>query len=327
MPAMEFGQIPGISRPVARLVQGTVMLGRDAAADFRLLDAVFTQGGNTFDTARHYGASTEEALGRWVRERGLRDQVVIIGKGAHHSQERRRVTPADITADLDASLQTFGFDDIDLYLLHRDDPSVPVGPIVEILNEHYRAGKIRAFGGSNWSVARLQEANAYAAAHDLQPFVASSPNFSLAVQREPPWAECVSIAGDAAAAERAWYVETGMPVFAWSSLGGGFLSGRVNRENCTSFPGGAGDTLRRSYCTEENLDRLERAERLAHEHGLTVPQVAVAYVLSQPLNLFALVGCVTGEEFAANVAALALDLSPADLAWLETGERPAGVTG
>lgn len=157
---MEYGRIPGIAKPIARLVQGTMMLNSaDLEASFALLDSVFDQGGTTFDTAEVYGdGDCERTLGLWLRERRLRDEVVIIGKGAHPHDGRRRVTPEDITADVDSSLGRFGDDFIDLYLLHRDDPSKPVGPIVEVLNELVRAGKIGAFGGSNWTTARIAEA-------------------------------------------------------------------------------------------------------------------------------------------------------------------------
>ena len=168
---------------------------------------------------------------------GCADQVVIIGKGAHHSPERKRVTPADITADLDESLRQFGLDAIDLYLLHRDDPEVPVGPIVEALNGHLRAGKIQAFGGSNWSHVRIAEANAYAAAQGLVPFVASSPHFSIVEQVEAPWSDCVSIAGSGGVEAREWYEREQMPVFAWSSLAGGFLSGGFSRDSSGALAG------------------------------------------------------------------------------------------
>ena len=82
----------------------------DLPSSFALLDAARDAGISAFDTARHYGNGNEATVGRWVRERGLRDQVVIIGKGAHHSPERTRVTPADIAADLDESLSKLGLD-------------------------------------------------------------------------------------------------------------------------------------------------------------------------------------------------------------------------
>jgi aryl-alcohol dehydrogenase-like predicted oxidoreductase len=322
---MQYGNVPGVPKPISRLVQGSVMINsKQLEQSFALLDGVLEQGCTTFDTAHGYGGGdVERTFGRWVRERGVRDQIVIIGKGAHHNQDRQRVTPFDITADLHDSLARFKLDFIDLYLLHRDDPSQPVGPIVEVLNAHQRAGKIGAFGGSNWSVARIQEANAYAAENGLQPFVASSPNFSLAVQKQAPWENCVSISGPAGAEERAWYQESQMPLFFWSSLSGGFFSGRFRRDNLDTFETYLDKLCVATYCTEENFQRLDRVQTLAEEKGLSIPQVALAYVLNQPLNAFALVGCATPAEFKANHEASELKLTPAELAWLslEADER------
>lgn len=285
---------------------------------FALLDGVYEQGGTTFDTAHVYhNGDCERVLGRWIRERGLRDKVVVIAKGAHHSQDRQRVTPFDITADIHDSLARQKTDHFDLYLLHRDDPSVPVGPIVEVLNEHKRAGKINLFGGSNWSVARIQEANAYAEANGLEGFAASSPNFSLAVQAKPPWPNCISISGEQGEAERAWYQANQMPLFTWSSLAGGFFSGRFNRNNLDSFTETLDTLAVETYCFEENFRRLDRVQVLAEEKGMSIPQIATAYVLSVPLNIFALVGCNNASEFAANVAASTLKLTPQEIAWLE----------
>lgn len=315
---MNYGTVPGIDKPISRLVQGTVMpKGRPPEDSMQLYDAVFELGCTAFDTARVYGDINEQTVGRWVRERGLREQVVIIAKGAHHSRERKRVTPEDITLDLHVSLEQFGFDYVDLYLLHRDDPSVPVGPIVAVLNEHLRAGKIRAFGGSNWTHARIAETNAYAEAHGLVPFAASSPNYSLAEQIVPPWDDCVTIGGAQGEAARQWYAEQQLPLFAWSSLAGGFFSGRFRRDNLDELTDEADVLAVKSYAHAPNFERLDRAQALADEKGMTVPQIALAYVLNQPLNLFALVGCRTGTEFAANIQAADLKLSAAELAWLD----------
>jgi len=316
---MQYGYLPGIEKPISRLVQGTVMVNsRDLGRGFALLDEVFELGCTAFDTAHVYGSGdNERTVGRWVNERGIRDQVVIIGKGAHHNQDRKRVTPFDITADIHDSLARFKFDTIDLYLLHRDDPSVPVGPIVEVLNEYLATGRIRAFGGSNWSHERVQEANAYADAHGLTPFVASSPNFSLADQVKEPWPDCVSISGPQGQVAREWYAAEQMALFTWSSLAGGFFSGRFTRHNLDSFETYLDRLCVESYCYEENFRRLDRVRVLAEEAGVTVPQIAMAYVVSQPLNIFALVGCQNRDEFKANVEALKMRLTPEEIAWLE----------
>jgi aryl-alcohol dehydrogenase-like predicted oxidoreductase len=316
---MQYGYLSGIDKPISRLVQGTVMVNsRQIEKSFALLDEVHELGCTAFDTAHVYGSGdNERTVGCWVNERGIRDDVVIIGKGAHHNQDRRRVTPFDITADIHDSLARFGFETIDLYLLHRDNPEVPVGPIVEVLNEHLAGGRIHAFGGSNWTHERIREANEYAKAHGLTPFVASSPNFSLADQVKEPWPDCVSISGAQGQAARAWYAAEQMAVFAWSSLAGGFFSGRFTRHNLDTFETYLDRLCVECYCREDNFERLDRVRILGREKGASVPQIAMAYVMSQRLNVFALVGCQIGSEFKANLEALDIRLTTEEIAWLE----------
>jgi aryl-alcohol dehydrogenase-like predicted oxidoreductase len=222
---MKYGRVEGIDKPVSRLVQGTLMLSTDdLEANIEFLDGIRALGCNSFDTAQIYGnGEAERTLGAWMDLRGNRSDVFILSKGGHHNADRRRVTVFDIASDLFDSLARLKTDYIDLYLLHRDDPGVPVGPLVEALNEHTSEGRIRAFGGSNWSVNRILEANLYARNHGLMPFVASSPNFSLAVRKEEIWEGCLSISGPRGAEERAWYRQSQMPVFTWSSLAQGFF--------------------------------------------------------------------------------------------------------
>lgn len=316
---MQYRTIPGSTKPVARLILGTMIISsQEQERSFALLDAVFAMGGNALDTAHGYaGGNSERGIGQWMKARGNREQVVIITKGCHHNADRKRVTPFDLAADLHDSLARLQTDYVDVYLLHRDDPSLPVGPIVEALNEHWRAGKIRAFGGSNWTHERIQAANDYAAAHGLQPFTASSPNYGLAEQVLDPWGPgCVTLSGPQNAAARAWYQGNQMPALAYSSLGRGFFSGRIAPDD----PEGAKAILDRAaltaYAHDVNFRRLERATALAAQKGVTVPQIALAYILRAPLNVFPLVGAASGAEFAQNLAALDLALSDEERAWL-----------
>jgi aryl-alcohol dehydrogenase-like predicted oxidoreductase len=316
---MQYGHLPGIDKSISRLVQGTVSLNsKDMDASFKLLDEVYALGCTAFDTAHVYGTGdSERTLGKWVQKRGSREKVVIITKGAHPNADRRRVTPYDITADLHDSLARLNTDYIDLYLLHRDDPSVPVGPLMDILNEHHAAGKIRAFGGSNWTYTRIREANEYAAAHGLTPFIVSSPQYSLAEMMKEPWPGCISIGGASGEAARDWYQNNQMALFTWSSLAGGFLSGRFRRDNLDTFTDYYDKVCVHGYCYEENFQRLDRAEQLAAEKGLSLPQIALAYTLSQPLNIFALIGCKSGAEYQTNITAMELKLTPEARAWLD----------
>ena len=316
---MQTAAIPGLSQPVSRLVQGGTMFGGtlDDDASFDLLDAVLALGGTLIDTAHVYGGGgSERTLGRWL-VRGPRDRVLILSKGAHPDAQGSRVNPPAITADLRESLKRLQTDYIDLYMLHRDDPRLPVGPIMEALNEHLAAGRIRAIGVSNWTAARITEANTYAALRGLTPIVASSPHFGLAEQLEAPWVDAYTLTGAGRAAERDWYVQTQLPLFAWSSLASGFFSGRVHADRLDELTSPTDQMVRRVYCGPANLDRLARARLLAAERGVSVAQVALAYSLQQPLNLFALVGSVSRAEFADSAAALELALTPADLEWLD----------
>jgi aryl-alcohol dehydrogenase-like predicted oxidoreductase len=260
------------------------------------------------DTAHVYsGGNSERALGRWFIERGGRDDLAILTKGAHHNADRRRVTPEDITCDIRDSLARLKTDHIDLYLLHRDDPDVPVGPIVEVLNEHRRAGRIRAFGGSNWSPERLDQANAYAASHGLQGFSASSPNLSLAVQQDVIWDGCLSVSDPST---RAWYERTRMPLFAWSSQARGFFTGRYSPDDLED------ETMVRVYYNDANWERYRRATELGKQRGFTANQVALAWVLHQPFPTYALIGPATVEELRSSVAALDLELAAEEVRWL-----------
>lgn len=326
---MEYKTIRGLDKPVSRIVFGTDRLRArpfpwlsNRSLEYQaysLLDRAFELGCNSFDTARIYWDS-ERTLGTWIRERRNRDKVVVVSKGCHPHLLLRypRLSASHLTHDLHASLKALGTDYIDLYLLHYDDPSARVEPIIDRLNRHINEGKICAIGTSNWTSGRIAGANEYADGNSLKAFSASSAQFSLAEWTRPPWPGAVTLGGDAQRPTREWYVKNGMPLFAWSSLARGFFSNhyvpghpRANRVSrwCVTYFG-----------TEENMQRLERARSFARAHHATVAQVALAYVLSHPLDAFAVVGCATVEKFAENVAALSLKLDTATLDWLATGQ-------
>jgi aryl-alcohol dehydrogenase-like predicted oxidoreductase len=316
---MRYGSISGVGDRVSKLVLGSMVLST-APERFdnscRLLDRFAAAGGTTVDTARIYaGGTSEQALGQWLASSGKRPQMVIIGKGAHHDTTtfERRVTPAAIHEDISASLNALALDAIDMYLLHRDDPEVDVGPIVDALNEEVQAGHTKVFGGSNWTQQRIEEANGYAAARGLQPFTVSSPNLALAVPNEPMWVGCVSIAGDEQA--QAWYRSNRMPLFAWSSQARGFFSGRYSPDQTDGETEEARNVMR-TYYSAANWERYRRADELARRKGATLRQVALSWVLHQSLEVYALIGPATEAELEDCLGALAVELSPDELAWL-----------
>ncbi len=317
---MRYGSIPGVGDRVSRLVLGSMVFSIQPEAfdnTCRLLDHFTRAGGTTVDTARIYAQGTSEsAFGKWLERSGNRADMVVLGKGAHHNTDTlaRRVTPAAIHEDVEISLREMGLATIDIYILHKDDSDAEVGPIVEALNEEADAGRIKVFGGSSWSTERLAEANAYAAEHGLRAFTVSSPNLALAVPNEPMWVGCVSIAGDSPA--QAWYQQTGMPVFAWSAQARGFFSGRYKPELTEGVTTDAQNVIR-TYYSSDNWERYRRADELAELKGCTLRQVALAWVLHSPLDVFALIGPATVAELDDCLGALDVELTPAEVAWLD----------
>ena len=151
MSEMRYGKIPNVDKKVSRIIFGTAsepfLKGEDENC---LLDAVYDQGVNTFDTARVYGLS-ERSLGSWMAERGIRNQVVILSKCAHPDVPswRKRINEKEIREDLEKSLRLLRTDYIDIYLLHRDDPEIEAGQreIVRYLSgELTGRERIRLFG-------------------------------------------------------------------------------------------------------------------------------------------------------------------------------------
>jgi len=292
-----------LDRRVSRLVLGTLLV------DPAVLDEWVRLGGNAIDTARVYGdGAAERDLGAWLASRpDVRDELVLITKGAHPDGARRRVTRADIAADVAASLEALGRP-VDVYMLHRDDPALPVGPIMEWLNEHLRAGHVRALGASNWSCERIDEANAFAAGHGLEGFCCSSPHLSLATQNEQHWDDTRSARDPAILA---WHERTQMPLFAWSAQARGF------------FAGHASESVDRVYDNADNRERRRRASALAGQLGCTTNQVALAWVLQQAFPVYAVVGARTVAQLREAVGALELDLTEDDLRWIDLSrDRP-----
>lgn len=308
---MKYRLFAPLGRELSQLVLGSMVFTPERIENtYQLLDRWVEAGGNIVDTAHLYnGGNSERALGQWIADRGCREQIVVLTKCAHHNVDRKRVTPEDITCDLRDSLARLKTDYVDLYILHRDDPEVPVSEIVDVLNRYYGEGKIRAFGGSNWSTARLDEANAYAAAHGLQGFTASSPHLSLAVPNGEIWSGCLDARGPE---DMAWYTRSQMPLFAWSSQARGFFTGLYTPENV-----GESELMSRVYDSPGNWERYRRAEELGRKRGFTTIQVALAWVLHQPFPVFPLVGPANTSELESCLGALALELSPEDVAWLD----------
>lgn len=301
--------IENIERPFSNLALGTMIFSPETMDNVNeILDVFIKSGGNIIDTAfiYNYGKS-EEAIGLWMEENNRRDDIMILTKGGHPNQEGPRVNKRDIDEELKISFERLRTDYVELYALHRDDINVPVGEILEILNEHVEAGRIGAFGGSNWTVERLQEANDYAEKHGLIGFSFSSPNLSLAKAQEPYWADCVSVDDHILA----WHEKTKLPIFSWSSQARGFFTGRFTPEDHSD------KDLVRVFYNDENWERYRRAEQLAKEKGVETIQISLAYVLSQSFPTAAIVGPQNQKEMLSCKEASNILLTEDEVKWLD----------
>lgn len=306
---MNYFEIQGLDKRCAQLMMGSDYFKPELLDTVGgLLDAYVALGGNAVDSAYIYsGGKSEETLGLWMESRGNRSDIIVLTKGAHHNASGPRVNKQAIDEEFAVSLKRLRTDYVDLYALHRDDPNVPVGPIIEALNEHVAAGRMRAIGVSNWTHQRIQEANDYAAAHGLVGFSFSSPNLSLAKPNEPFWAGCVS----ADAADCAWHAQRQFPLLSWSSQARGFFTGLFTPEVRDNAD------LVRVFYSDANWERYRRAEQLAKERGVSTIQIALAYVLNQPFPTCALIGPKNAAELQSCHEATRIALSAEELVWLD----------
>lgn len=298
-------RIDGKDVDVSRIFYGTAaepfMSGGDGND---LIEQMVNMGVTAIDTARVYGHA-EESVGRWLKIGNNRQRVTLLTKGGHPDMLwRSRLREKEIRKDLKTSLDKLNTDYIDIYLLHRDDPEVPVGDVVELFNDLYKEGSIKSFGVSNWTHERIIEANKYAKEHDLIPFAVSSPNYSMAVPTRKPWPGCITIAGDENEDARKFYIDTQMPVLAYSSMASGFFSGRFKSDDYD----GAKKVLSKdnyvTYVSEENMAALKVCEDIAKETGLSVSQVAFSWIYGQDMNVYAVVSTKSADRMKQNVDAM-----------------------
>ena len=300
---MKYGSIAGVEKPISRLVMGVDNQTSWPHASV-MFDDFFEQGGTCFDTAYIYASGAcEKMLGHWVKNRGIREQVVLLDKGAHTPH----CNPQALSKQLEESLTRLQTDYVDIYMVHRDNPDIPVGEFMTVLNEQKHAGRMRIFGASNWSIERVEEANRWAAEHGMSGFSVMSNNFSLARMIDPVWPGCIS-ASDARS--RVWFTEHQMPLMPWSSQARGFFTGRANPNDHSDAE------LVRCWYSEDNFRRLERVNAMAKERGVLPINIALAYVLCQSFPTFPLIGPRLLSETRTSLPGLDIQLTPQEVRWL-----------
>lgn len=300
---------------LARLAFGTGSVGKTIPYDeaAALLDRYRGAGGNCIDTARMYGAgASEEAVGRYLYQRGCRNEVVLSTKGGFPPKEDMhcsRIRPAALTQDLEDSLRALGADHTDLYFLHRDDPAYPVEELMPFLDSLVQAGKVRFLGASNWTAARIDAANQFARANGLTPFSISQIQWSLAQATPATWADDTIVCMDDAQA--AFYTQASMPVMAFSPLARGFFSKMLAL-------GAAAPALEAyaAFKTPCNLARVRRVETLCRRLNATPTQICHAYLTSGTPSGIAVLGAKNLSHLEDSLAGADLALSAEDLTFL-----------
>jgi aryl-alcohol dehydrogenase-like predicted oxidoreductase len=315
--------IPNSDLYPSTLCLGTADMGSkiDEERSFLMLDRFVERGGNFLDTAQVYAdwlpgerSISEKTLGGWLAARGNRHKIVLATKGAHPelaTMHLPRMSRTEIVYDLDNSLCNLRTDVIDLYWLHRDAPGVPVGEIIEILNDQVAAGKIRHFGASNWCAPRIQAAQAYAAQHSLQGFVANQMLWNIGVVEYAGLGDPTIAIMDKAMYDT--HMETGLAAIPFSAQANGFFNKLAEGREHDIRP-----RTRQIYRAPANQQRLQRIRQLGQETGLTVTQIVLGYLLAQPFTTIPIIGCQNVAQLDDSLSAATVDLSPTQVRFLET---------
>lgn len=263
----------------------------DRETAFGLLDRFRDAGGNFVDTANIYSrdfeagySRSERFLGDYLRSRG-KSALIVATKGAHPNPKTMhtpRISREELTRDIDESLCSLGLDCIDFYWLHRDDPSMPIGEIIELLEEFVRLGKIRFYGGSNYSRQRLLEADEYAKAHGLHGFSAVSNMWSPAVQNVPYFSDDTLVSFDDG--DLGLFDSTGMAFVPYSSTARGWFS---KRAVCV-----VGGKLSSVYENPQNLALLERLKGT----GKPVQTALLEHIRSYPEQIIPITSVSRPEQ-------------------------------
>lgn len=290
------------------------VLDEDEARPF--FEKALSLGINFFDTANVYSVgSSEEFLGRALRDMANRDEVVIATKV--HGQMRKGPNGAglsrkEILTEVDHSLRRLGTDYIDLYQIHRFDPRTPIEETLEALHDVVRSGKVRYIGASSmyaWQFAKMQYT---ADAHGWTRFVSMQNHYNLLNREEER--EMLPFCAD-----------QGVAVIPWSPL----ARGRLTRDWEESTKRSETDAFGSRLYDTASSDRVvvERVAEVASDRGVSRAQVALAWVLSKPFVTAPIIGATKPHHLDDAVAAAELALSDEEIARLEEPYVPHPVAG
>jgi aryl-alcohol dehydrogenase-like predicted oxidoreductase len=301
---------------VSVLCLGTMQFGwtADEALSFRVLNAAVEAGINFIDTADIYsrwaegnpGGVSEQIIGRWWRQSGLkREDLVIATKvrgnmGGGPTDEG--LSRAHILKSAENSLRRLQTDYIDLYQAHWPDESTPIEETLRAFDDLIRQGKVRYIGASNYAAWQLMQALWASDKHGLARFDSLQPHYNL-VHRDEFERELAAVC-------RTYQIG----VIPYSPLAGGFLTGKYRRN---LLPNSARAGGARRYFTERNWALLEQMDALAKEKNASVAQIALAWLLADPLITSPIIGANSVDQLNDNLGAVSVRLTPAEKAALD----------
>jgi aryl-alcohol dehydrogenase-like predicted oxidoreductase len=277
----------------------------DESMSYRLLDTFIDSGLNLVDTADSYstwvpghrGGESETLIGKWLKQSGKRDKVVLATKvGSPMPPDKKGLSRHYIFSEVEQSLRRLQTDHIDLYQSHRDDPNTPVEETLSAYAELVQQGKVRAIGCSNFSAVRIEESLKASREHGYPEYVCLQPNYNL-VDRE-----------DYEANLEPTVVKHGLGVIPYFSLASGFLTGKHKSKADAEKAARAG--MLSKYFTDRGLRILGTLEKVAGETHATQAQVALAWLMERPSITAPIASATKLEQLHDIVAATELQLSP-----------------
>ncbi|MHA2027399.1 MAG: aldo/keto reductase [Candidatus Thorarchaeota archaeon] len=297
---------------VSRIILGTMQMGWivDEENSRKLLDSALEEGVNTFDTANIYSkwaegsypGKSEEIIGGWMSDRGVREEIVLATKVRGEMSDRPLdggLSRRHILDAIEKSLERLNTEWVDIYWSHWPDQDTPQEETLEAFTTIIESGAAHYIGASNHTAAEIVESLWMSDANGLARYEALQPPYSLARRRDfekhlQPVIEKYNLG-----------------VTSYSPLGGGFLTGKYSKDKLPDSK--RAETTKTRYFKDRNFEIVDSLKEIAKDHDASIPQVALAWVLTQDVVTAPIVGANSPEQLRENIAALEIELSSDDL--------------